>query len=77
MSDAIEFKGKSTSFAYEEDIGIVHIQGAFGPEAEVDIDDILAFVAEVIVRPKLIEVIKNAEPNDLLLGQFNPLPLTE
>jgi hypothetical protein len=73
----IKFDGKTTTFFYDNDTGMVLIQGGFEPEIQVDVQDLISFISEVIVRPKLIEVIKNAEPIDLLLGQFNPLPLIE
>ena len=69
-----EFKGGTANFQYNRDLtGFVAISNALGSEIEIDMEDLVNFVAEVYVRPRLIKCINATPPRDLLLNQLNPL----
>ena len=65
---------RTATFQYSPDLtGIVAIQDIAGGEVEVDMDDLISFVAEAYVRKTLIKCIEATPAKDLLLNQLNPL----
>lgn len=77
----IEYKGKTCSIHYNENlIGDLIIKsyhcgyslGLDKGEVQIDINDILEFVAEKYIKPKLIQCIENTPPLDILTNQINP-----
>jgi len=68
-------KTDTATFVYDDLTSTVRINNILGQELEVQMEDLVKFVAEAFVRPSLIKIIENANEKDLLLGQFNPLEL--
>jgi len=73
-----EFRGESAIFQYNVDLtGSILVRsllpGQFGEEIEMDAEDLINFIAEAYVRPRLIECIKKTPAKDLLLNQLHPL----
>lgn len=75
------YKGKTCFIHYPENlVGEIIIKsnlpcervGLDRREIQVNITDILEFVAEIYVKPKLIQCIKNTPPLGILLNQINP-----
>ena len=74
QDELITHEARSATFMYNKDLaGIVMIQDIQGNEVEVDGEDLLTFIAESYVRPKLIQSIEETPPEDLLLNQLTIL----
>ena len=73
------YEGRTATFQYENESGDkvkdfkgnIIIHSILGEEVEVDAEDIIEFIAEQYVRPKLIKCIEQTPSKDLLLNQLN------
>ena len=74
QNELITHEGITGTFLYNPDLaGIVIIQDIQGNEVEIDGMDLLTFVAESYVRPKLMKCVEETSVKDLLLNQLDPI----
>jgi hypothetical protein len=74
QDDLITHEGRTATFLYNKNLaGVVIVQSILGDEIEVDGDDLLTFVAEAYVRPRLIKCVEETDAKELLLNQLDPL----
>lgn len=74
QDELIAHEGRTATFLYNKNLaGIVIINDIQGGEVEVSSEDLIAFMAEAYVKPKLIKSIEETPPEDLLLNQLSIL----
>jgi len=74
--DVNEYEGRTATFQYnlsDTYKGMVVIHSILGEEIEVSMEDLVEFMAEAYVRPRLIRCINGTSAEDLLLNQLEPL----
>lgn len=71
QDDLIAHEGRTATFLYNKNLaGIVIINDIQGGEVEISGEDLIAFMAEAYVKPKMIKAIEETNPKDILLNQL-------
>ncbi len=71
QDELIAHEGRTATFLYNKNLdGIVIINDIQGGEIEVSGEDLIIFLAEAYIKPKLIQSIEETTPKDLLLNQL-------